>query len=140
MVHGPDPETEGAPTVVQLPLVTLTKPAEDELDVCGAVQPNGTWIVIWDPALKGPVTALKVNVKLFPVDPAHAVLGETVIVPSPSFALASVNIAFAVSIEVWPVAVTSSVAPNSSSLTGMSQVVVKLPSMSVMTCQGSCAE
>ena len=76
------------------------------------------------------------NVKLLPALPALVLVGLTVIVPSPSFAFASVKVACAVSPDVWPVAVNCSVAFNSSWSKGTSQVVEILPASSAVVVQG----
>jgi hypothetical protein len=74
---------------VQVPAVTDTKPGLPEVVDCGTVQPAGTCSVTCEPELKSlPDGAVNVYVKLLPVLPAVALVGLTVIVPSPSVAIA----------------------------------------------------
>jgi hypothetical protein len=101
--------TVQGPVPVIVPSVTFPVPhvlvATVTLELVGAVHPAGTEIVACEPALKSlAFWAVKVKVKLFPVLPAGAVIGLTVIVPCPSLALVlSVNVICAW--EAEPVAV-----------------------------------
>src|SRR5439155_26515869 len=136
IVQGPPLLIDAIVAVLPLSGVTAMWPAPAA--VVGAVQPAGTRSVTWAPELKdfllGPEN---VKEKVLTVLPAQALVGETVIEPSPSPALpASVNWVVATEPEIWPVAVSSSVAPSSSWSRGTSQVVEKFPLLSAVTDHG----
>jgi hypothetical protein len=89
-----------------------TYPGDPELEVCGAVQPDGTTMVTWEPARKSlPIGDVKGNVKVLFVLPAVTLVGLSVKVPSPSEALPSVKCVVATTRELNPVAVKASAAP-----------------------------
>src|SRR5262245_41628029 len=93
MVHGPVPVIEPNEAAAQLgdgPTPTLTNPGFEALADCGAVQPAGITTIACEPTRKSlPLGAANTNVKLFPVLPGVTLVGETVMVPSPSLALAA---------------------------------------------------
>jgi hypothetical protein len=82
MVHGPEPPIEARVAEPHWPLFTETNPALALALDCGGVQPVGTARVTREPGPKDPL-AWNVNVKLLPVEPAVALDGLTIIVPSP---------------------------------------------------------
>ena len=116
------------------PAVAETYPGDEELVVCGAVQPTGTTIVDSPPLKTWPFATVKEKTSWVMVEPAVPLDGKTVIAPSPSTAFPSVKVVCAVSPEVSPVAVNWSVAPISSGVT--SQVAVMFPLVSAVTVHG----
>ena len=82
MVHGPEPLIEARVAELHPPLLMETNPGLVLALDCGGVQPAGTASVTCEPEPKDPLV-LNVNVKLLPVEPAVALVGLTVIVPSP---------------------------------------------------------
>ena len=87
-VQGPEPVIElitGA--VVQLLFATEIYPGPLATLFWGGVHPAGISIVNCDPELNV-LVAVKVKVRILPVLPAARLLGETVILPLPSAAVA----------------------------------------------------
>ena len=82
-----EPTTEVRAAEVHETLVTVTNPGLPDVMLWGAVQPAGISMETWELALKSlPFGVANVKVKLLPVLPAPTLVGETVIVPSPSLA------------------------------------------------------